>query len=161
MGLLLRFLAFATFVSLALVTYRVWRQQKNPEHLLVRAFAVASFVIAVFLFHQVLRDARPTAAHAQAHIGAAQGCDIMEKLGCGSCHSVGGGVIVGPDLKLAASKYDHDTLLQFIENPDNIYTARHKHPLNEGFSEMPDLGVGEPEAEAIADYLASVAAQQP
>ncbi len=160
MGLLLSILAFAVFVSAALVTYRLWRQQRRPDHGLRRAFVAASFLIAVFLFHGMLRELTPAPIPAKAGqpLASARGREAMHKLGCGDCHSVGGGVVVGPDLRLAATKYDHATLVKWIEDPQAIYTARHRRPLNQGFSEMPSLEVSAEDAEAIAAYLGTVAA---
>lgn len=160
MGLLFSFLAFAAFVSAALVTYRLWRQQRRQDHWLRRAFVAGSFLIAVFLFHGMLRELMPAPIRAKAEPPPAsfRGHDVMDKLGCGNCHSVGGGVVVGPDLRLAATKYDHDTLVKWIEDPQAIYAARHQRPLNKGFSEMPRLDVSADDAEAIAAYLGSVAA---
>lgn len=160
MGLLFSIVAFAAFVSASLVTYRLWRQQKRPDHGLRRAFVAASFLISVFLFHGMLRELmpRPIPARAGGRPASARGPDVMAKLGCGDCHSVGGGVVVGPDLGQAAAKYDHQTLVKWIEDPQAIYAARHKHPLNRGFPEMPNLEVKTEDAEAIADYLASIPA---
>ncbi len=160
MVLLLDVLAFALFVALALVTYRLWREKKRTEQWLSRALAASVFLLAIFLFHRMLHETIAAASDdrgARPAASAARGHDTMEKLGCGDCHSVGGGVVVGPDLKNAASKFDRDTLVKWIEDPDAIYAARHRHPLNSGFSEMPNLGVNEHDAEDIADYLTTVA----
>lgn len=96
------------------------------------------------------------------HIGAAneRGERAMSDLGCTGCHSIGGGRVVGPDLKDVASKYDHATLVKWITDPDAIYRARGKKPLNKGYSEMPSLGVREQDADAIAGYLLGVAGKE-
>lgn len=84
----------------------------------------------------------------------------MNELGCNACHSIGGERVIGPDLKDAASKYDHATLVKWISNPEAIYRARGKKPLNKGYSEMPSLGVNEQDADAIATYLLSVSGKE-
>ncbi len=160
MGLLFSLLAFAGFVSAALVTYRIWRQQKLRDRWLLRGLVATTTLIAVFLFHGMLRQMMPQSPKAGStgrQSASTAGRDAMNKLGCGDCHSVGGGVVVGPDLRPAATKYDHETLVQWIENPNTIYAARHRRPLNDGFSEMPHLDVTEEQAEAIAAYLDAVA----
>lgn len=81
-------------------------------------------------------------------------------LGCMGCHLVGRGRVIGPDLKDAASKYDYPTLVKWIRDPQAIYGARGKKPLNQGYSEMPSLNVSEQDADAIAVYLLSVGGKE-
>ena len=50
--------------------------------------------------------------------------------------------------------------MQWIEDPQAVYAARHRHPLNKGFPEMPRLEVSAEDAEAIATYLGTVASPQ-
>lgn len=160
MGLLFSLLAFASFVSAGLVTYRIWRQQKLRDRWLLRGSVATTVLIAVFLFHGMLRQIMPPTAAPRAagrRSASMAGREAMDKLGCGDCHSIGKGVLVGPDLRLAAAKYDHYTLVQWIEDPQSIYAARHRHPLNDGFPEMPGLQITAEEAEAIATYLDQVA----
>jgi mono/diheme cytochrome c family protein len=162
MGLLLSTMAFGAFIAVALVTYRLWRQQRRPERGLRRAVAAITFLIGMFLFHGMLRGLMPEPVHSpgRERLATTRGHDAMGKLGCSDCHSIGGGVVIGPDLRFAATKYDHDVLVRFIEDPQTIYAARHQHPLNQGFSDMPRLDVSAEDAEAIAAYLDSVAAHQ-
>lgn len=80
--------------------------------------------------------------------------------GCMGCHSLGGGRILGPDLKGIASKYDYPTLVQWIRDPEPIYRARGKKPLNPGYEEMPALDVNEQDANAIAVYLLSLGGKE-
>lgn len=86
-------------------------------------------------------------AHAQ------EGKDLFAKRDCIACHSVGRGVIVGPDLQGAASKYDHATLVRWIADPEAIYAERGRKPINPEFPEMPTVDISHAEAEAIAAYL--------
>lgn len=39
---------------------------------------------------------------------------------CTSCHTIGGGRLVGPDLKNVAERADHDWLASFITNPTKV-----------------------------------------
>lgn len=153
---LVRLLAFGLCVSIALVTYRVWRRQRSPEHWARRALVVSAMLMAALVLHDAWHAVQAERAGAALRAAARnRGAQAFQERGCSNCHSVGSGVVVGPDLRSAPAKYDHDTLVHFIENPESVYEARHKHPLNEGFSEMPSLGVEPPEAEAIAEYLAA------
>ncbi len=160
--LLLRLLVFGLGLSLALITYRVWRREKDPQHWMRRGALVTAALLAVLILHGTWHAAQAGRAAARQRAWARRrGAHDFQELGCASCHSLGGGVVVGPDLRTATAKYDHDTLVQWIESPESIYQARHRRPLNPGFSEMPDLGVPGSEAEAIADYLADPGDKRP
>ncbi len=160
--LLWRLLGFGLGTSLALVTYGIWRREKDPQHWKRRGLFVTATLLAVLVLHGTWHAARAGRAAAQQQASArSRGAHAFQNLGCVSCHSLGGGVVVGPDLRTAAAKYDHDTLVQWIESPESIYQARHRRPLNPGFSEMPDLGVPDSEAEAIAEYLAGAGEKRP
>lgn len=151
----LRLLAFGLCVSIALVTYRVWRRQKSREHWIRRAVFVSSILLAVLVLHEAWHAVQSERVTARQRASArVLGAHAFQDRGCSNCHSVGGGVVVGPDLGTVSSKYDHATLVQWIESPESIYRARRKQPLNDGFPEMPNLGVEPLEAEAIAEYLA-------
>ncbi len=159
---LLRLLAFGLGVSVALVTYRIWRRQTTAEHWMRRALFVSAALLAVLAAHGAWHTARVEAAAARQRASVRhRGADAFHQLGCGDCHSLGGGVVVGPDLRAAAGKYDRDTLVQWIEDPESIYSRRQHRPLNPGFSEMPNLGVTAGDAEAIAEYLGAGDKQQP
>jgi len=153
---LARLLAFGVCVSIALVTYRVWRRQRSPEHWIRRGVVVTAVLLAAWVLHGAWHAVQAERANAALRAAARdRGAQAFQERGCSNCHSVGGGVVVGPDLRSAPAKYDHETLVHFIESPESVYSARHQHPLNEGFSEMPSVGVEAPEAEAIAEYLAA------
>lgn len=48
---------------------------------------------------------------------------------CASCHSIGGGVLVGPDLKDVTKRADRHWLVEFIRNPDAKIAAKDKYAL--------------------------------
>lgn len=159
---LLRLLAFGLGVSLALVTYRIWRRQNSPRHWMRRAVLGSLALLLILVIHSTWHVVQMNRAAARQRASARdRGAHAFADLGCANCHSLGGGVVVGPDLRTASAKYDHDTLVQWIESPESIYSARHQHPLNPGFPEMPNLGVAGSDAEAIAEYLAAAGAQHP
>ena len=153
---------FGLGVSSALVTYRIWRRQNSPAHWVGRGIAVSAALLAVLTMHAAWHGAASArAAERQRASVRSRGAHAFQELGCANCHSLGGGVVVGPDLRTAAGKYDHDLLVQWIESPESVYSARHQRPLNPGFSEMPDLGVQGNDAEAIAEYLAAAGERHP
>ncbi len=159
---LLRLLGFGLGVSLVLVIYGIWRREKDPRHWMRRGLLASATLLAVLVLHGTWHAAQAARAAAEQRASARRrGAHAFQELGCASCHSLGGGVVVGPDLRSASAKYDHDTLVQWIESPESIYRARHRRPLNPGFSEMPDLGVPDREAEAIAEYLAGAGDKRP
>jgi protein SCO1/2 len=76
---------------------------------------------------------------------------------CAACHTIGGGNLVGPDLRGVTAKRDREWLTRFIVAPDRVIasgdpTARallteYKQVL------MPNLGLGNADADVLIDYL--------
>ena len=80
---------------------------------------------------------------------------------CTSCHTIGGGDGVGPDLKGVAARRSADWLVGVITEPDQL-TAR-KDPtqleLTKKYGmEMPNLGISRDDARQIATFLQGGAA---
>ncbi len=50
---------------------------------------------------------------------SSDGKDIFE-LKCAACHSIGGGVVVGPDLEGVLDRRDRGWVLDFISMPDQV-----------------------------------------
>ncbi|HET7183603.1 MAG TPA: c-type cytochrome [Terriglobales bacterium] len=48
---------------------------------------------------------------------------------CSSCHSIGGGVLAGPDLKNVTKRADRHWLVEFIRDPDAKISAKDKYAL--------------------------------
>ena len=72
---------------------------------------------------------------------------------CITCHVVGRGKFVGPDLYDALSKYSEEDILQWIENPQAIYKKYSKMPINDGYPPMPYMNVDSSEAKRLLEYL--------
>ncbi len=84
-----------------------------------------------------------------------QGQTIFEDK-CQGCHSIGGGRLVGPDLKDVTSRRDRDWLISFITSPDQLIAQ--EDPLaNQLVQEygmaMPNLGLSEQEAAEVLAYI--------
>jgi cytochrome c551/c552 len=83
------------------------------------------------------------------------GKDLFIQNRCVNCHTIGRGRFVGPDLAGISSKYSIDEIKQWIQNPQQVYQAKGKMPINEGYPPMPPLQVPEAHIDIIADYLFS------
>lgn len=87
---------------------------------------------------------------------------FMQK--CISCHTVGGGKKIGPDLKDAATMRNRDWLVHFISEPDKILAE--KDPIATKLLEeynnipMPNMGLSEAEADDVVAYLEAGGAQR-
>jgi protein SCO1/2 len=83
--------------------------------------------------------------------------EYLFKTRCMSCHSIGGGDMLGPDLRGVAAARPHDWLARWLKEPDKMLAeqdpiatqlrARYRNMA------MPNLGFGDVEAQAIIDYL--------
>lgn len=103
-------------------------------------------------------DAAPAADYdLSAHPGEA----IFLKV-CASCHTVGLGRKIGPDLAAVTLRRDRDWLTRFLMDPDDMLKAGDPIAvaLDADFPgvRMPDLGLGATDAEDLIAYL--VAADQ-
>lgn len=78
---------------------------------------------------------------------------------CLGCHTIGGGPLVGPDLKDVTTTRDHDWLVKWIANPTAMVDANDPTALalvkEYPALVMPSLGLSETEIDEILDYLAS------
>ncbi len=79
------------------------------------------------------------------------------ELRCATCHTIGGGVAVGPDLKGVARIREREWLRSFIANPDKMFANRDPIAL-ELLGEfknikMPNLGLSDAEVSALIAYL--------
>ena len=76
-----------------------------------------------------------------------QGRQLFTDKGCYGCHTVGAfGTPIAPDLRRAAARYPEATLARWLRDPSAQEQTRH----------MPNLGLSEAEASALAAYLASL-----
>jgi hypothetical protein len=84
------------------------------------------------------------------------GKDLFIENRCVRCHTIGRGRFVGPDLEGAGKRYSRDELITWIEDPQKVYQATGKTPVNEGYPPMPPTNIHPMAAQAIADYLLTV-----
>ena len=72
---------------------------------------------------------------------------------CITCHVIGRGRFVGPDLYNVFDKYPESEILQWIKNPQEIYKKKNKMPVNEGYPPMPYMNVNNDEAQKLIKYI--------
>jgi Leucine-rich repeat (LRR) protein len=87
---------------------------------------------------------------------SAQGGAIFENI-CAMCHTIGDGILVGPDLKYVTSRRDRDWLISFITSPEQIIVQEDPIAIQlvEEFDGMimPTFGLSEQEVEAALMYI--------
>ncbi len=76
---------------------------------------------------------------------------------CTTCHSIGGGRLVGPDLKNVTQRRDRAWLEKFIQNPKAVIDSGDPYAQqlvkdSQGIV-MPTLGIGAADAKALIDFL--------
>ncbi len=81
------------------------------------------------------------------------GKDIFVEKRCITCHVIGRGTSVGPDLYNIFDKYSDEEILSWIINPQSIYEQYSKMPINKGYPPMPNLGVNLSEAKELLSYI--------
>ena len=114
----------------------------------VLVVATCSLILALSI--ATLARAAPTAQD------AAQGQAIFVQK-CASCHTIGGGKLVGPDLKGVTATRPRDWLVRFITTPDQVIAsgdATAQQLVQEyGGIPMPNLGLTTVEAEDVLAYI--------
>ena len=83
------------------------------------------------------------------------GNELFKQYRCVRCHTIGRGRFVGPDLAGVGDRYTKAQILRWIENPQLVYNASGRMPMNPGYPPMPPARVPSQAAEPIADYIAS------
>lgn len=93
-------------------------------------------------------------------VGAAQVANEGQTLfqeKCVACHTVGGGKLVGPDLKGVTTRRDRAWLLRWVKEPDKMLATGDPTAtqLLQEFNNvpMPNLGLTEKQVEALIAYL--------
>ena len=91
-------------------------------------------------------------------IGLAQDTATYFQDNCSSCHSIGGGALVGPDLKNVLQRKDRKWLLKFLDNPQAVIDsgdpyAKKMLAESNGVVMPPVSGLVPAKAEALLDWI--------
>jgi len=86
---------------------------------------------------------------------ALEGKKLFMQKGCNACHTIGGGKLVGPDLKGLNKIVSYRWAAYMIMNPDSMikYDDRARQLLKEYGIRMPNQKVKPKEAESMLHYI--------
>ncbi len=138
-------------ILLLTAAYRRHRQRRLWRTMLF----YASLTFFSFVFLVSWRDSRASATTIDP-VKAEAGKQLFASYECSSCHSLGKGLVFGPDLLEVAQKYDRDVIELWMTNSDEIYKEFGRRPLAAGNPDMPNLGVPEADARLVSEYLMSL-----
>jgi cbb3-type cytochrome oxidase cytochrome c subunit len=91
--------------------------------------------------------------------GAEAGHEVFVTRGCNSCHGVGAGTVIGPDLKGVGSRRDADWLRRWLADPAAMvraYPDLQAWPAAYGNIVMPNQNLSTQEIDALVSYLAKL-----
>lgn len=145
---------FSLLVMATMLAAAVARRHR-PRVMWRRALFYVTF--ALFAALLVVSWRVSSAARAPVDIVRAEaGKKLFEEHGCTSCHSIGKGLVFGPDLEHVGEKYSRDVIAMFMMDSDQVYKEFGRRPLAAGNPDMPNLGVPEADARLITEYLMSL-----
>lgn len=91
----------------------------------------------------------------------AQGKEVFNEK-CASCHTIGGGRKIGPDLKGVTEKRPHEWLVKFISDPERMYEEGDPTAielLKEYKIKMPTQNLSEKQVADVIAYMESASAE--
>jgi len=103
----------------------------------------------------VVSGAMPTIGYANGDDPVAEGKQIFQAKGCGACHTIGSGRLVGPDLKGVTKRRSRQWLEKMIVSPETMLYSDPiaKKLLEQYMVPMPNQGVTKEEVKKLIDYL--------
>lgn len=85
--------------------------------------------------------------------------ELLFTQNCTACHTIGGGPLVGPDLKGVSEKYEKDWIIKFIKSSQSLIKAGDEKAVavfqQYNMVPMPDFPFNEDEVRAILTYIKS------
>ncbi|KAB2832619.1 MAG: cytochrome c, partial [Candidatus Dadabacteria bacterium] len=91
---------------------------------------LAYLLTQIFFTGSYLSYAQGTQGQENPHDMKTIGRDQFIENRCVRCHTIGRGRFVGPDLSGVGDKYTREDLIKWIENPQQVYQATGKMPVN-------------------------------
>ncbi len=115
----------------------------------------AQLVVLAAAALAVAAGAMPTTGYANGDDHVAEGKEIFQAKGCGACHTIGGGRLVGPDLKGVTKRRSREWLEKWIVSPDTMLYSDPiaKKLLEQYMVPMPNQGVTKEEVKKLIEYL--------
>jgi cytochrome c2 len=123
-----------------------WRRESFPPSYLPRPPVVVA--------SEPKGGGQPLAAPAVP--GAEPGRELFVSRGCNSCHGVGSGTVIGPDLKGVGNRRDADWLRRWLADPAAMlraYPDLQTWPAGYGNIIMPNQNLSTQEIDALVGYL--------
>jgi mono/diheme cytochrome c family protein len=97
----------------------------------------------------------PDVTYSTAQADLDKGKEVFTQKGCSACHKIGGGKLVGPDLKGVTARRDKQWIARMISRPDLMVkedpTA--KDLFKTYMTAMPNQNVPESDLPALMSYL--------
>ena len=112
-------------------------------------FILPTFIIIVFYILVI--------STAAAQVVSVESGNITFRAKCSACHTIGGGDLVGPDLKNVTYKREHDWLVRFLREPDKVIAE--DDPIAKQLLEkykdirMPNQGLSSQEIDNLIAYI--------
>lgn len=127
---------------------------REASRLRLGPWSFGALLAAAWLIGSPLASVPGVASVAQAAPAPHEGGKLFQQY-CVSCHTVGGGRLVGPDLKGVTERRSHEWLVRFITEPEQMRKA---DPiaianLKEFGIPMPRLGLTEQQVTALLAYF--------
>ena len=99
----------------------------------------------------------PDVTYSSAQPDIDKGKEVFTAKGCNGCHKIGGGKLVGPDLKGVTGRRDKEWIAKMILRPDIMIKedATAKDLFKTYMTPMPNQGVPEADLPALMSYLKS------
>lgn len=99
----------------------------------------------------------PAVTYSTAQADLDKGKELFAQKGCSACHKIGGGKLVGPDLKGVTARRDVQWIAKMIKRPDLMVkedpTA--KDLFKTYLTAMPNQGVSDEDLPKLMSYLKS------
>lgn len=123
----------------------------------VKYLVMSAALIGGILVAGLAVDSNPARSDDAAQTGDASKGKAIFNNQCTACHTIGGGRLVGPDLKGVTSQRPHQWLVEYIQNPEKMF--KEKNPIAEKLLNeyagvrMPDLGLSRQQANDALAYI--------
>jgi protein SCO1/2 len=111
------------------------------------------------------KDTAPASDYSAAKPVAISQAEFLFQSRCASCHSIGGGDRIGPDLMGVTQRREHAWLARFVQDPDKILAQNDPiaRQLFDKYKQvrMPNLRLADEEVSALLAYLDQRSRQEP